>query len=133
MEKHPIGDIMETTMKNIREMVDVNTIIGDPIVTADGITLIPVSTVSFGFTSGGTDFHGKKQPPEASSNFGGGVGAGVRITPVAFVVVKGDSVRMMSIAPPPTTTIERVIETVPDVIDKVTDFVNNRKTETTDK
>ena len=133
MDKHPIGDIMETTMKNIKEMVDVNTIVGDPIVTADGITLIPVSTVSFGFTSGGTDFHGKHKPADAANSFGGGVGAGVRITPVAFVVVKGESVRMMSIAPPPTTTIERVIETVPDVIDKVTDFVNNRKTETTDK
>ena len=133
MDKHPIGDIMETTMKNIKEMVDVNTIVGDPIVTADGITLIPVSTVSFGFTSGGTDFHGKNKPADAANSFGGGVGAGVRITPVAFVVVKGESARMMSIAPPPTTTIERVIETVPDVIDKVTDFVNNRKTETTDK
>ena len=133
MDKHPIGDIMETTMKSIREMVDVNTIVGDPIVTADGITLIPVSNVSFGFTSGGSDFHGKNQPQNASNSFGGGVGAGVRITPVAFVVVNGDSVKMMNVAAPASTTIDRVIDAVPDVVDKITDFVNTQKSEKADK
>ena len=127
MDRHPIGDIMEVTMQKIREMVDVNTIVGDAITTADGVTLIPVSKVSFGFTSGGTDFHGKNQPQNANNSFGGGVGAGVHITPVAFVVVKGDSVKMLNVAPPPSSTIDRIIETVPDIIDKVTDIVNERK------
>ena len=129
MDRHPIGDIMETTMQKIREMVDVNTIVGNPITTSDGITLIPVSKVSFGFTSGGTDFHGKNQPQSANNSFGGGVGAGVNITPVAFVVVNGDSVKMLNVAPPVSSTIDRIIETVPEVIDKVTDFVNDRKTD----
>ncbi|NLB29907.1 MAG: sporulation protein YtfJ [Clostridiales bacterium] len=129
MDRHPIGDIMETTMQKIREMVDVNTIIGDPITTADGITLIPVSKVSFGFTSGGTDFHGKNQPANASNSFGGGAGAGVHITPVAFVVVKGDSVKMMNVAPPVSTTVDRVIDVVPEVIDRVSDFINERKSD----
>ena len=129
MDRHPIGDIMETTMQKIREMVDVNTIVGDPITTPEGIMLIPVSKVSFGFTSGGTDFHGKNQPQNANNSFGGGVGAGVHITPVAFVVVKGDSVKMLSVAPPVSSTIDRVIDVVPEVIDKVTDFVNERKSD----
>ena len=129
MDKHPIGDIMEVTMQKIREMIDVNTIVGDPITTVEGVTLIPVSKVSFGFTSGGTDFHGKNQPQNANNSFGGGVGAGVHITPVAFVVVKGDSVKMMNVAPPVSSTIDRVIDVVPEVIDKVTDFVNERKSD----
>ena len=81
MEKnHPIGDLMSTTMQKIREMVDVNTIIGTPIRTDDGITLIPVSKLSFGFASGGSDFMTKNQKPEADNAFGGGSGAGVNIS-----------------------------------------------------
>jgi sporulation protein YtfJ len=127
--KHPIGDLMDTTMQKIREMVDVNTIVGDPIVTSEGITLIPISKVTFGFTSGGTDFHGKNQPAGANNSFGGGAGAGVNIVPVAFLVVKGDSVRVLNIAPPATTTVDRIIETAPDVIDRVSDFIKDRKAE----
>ncbi|MDR0838487.1 MAG: GerW family sporulation protein [Oscillospiraceae bacterium] len=133
MDKHPIGDLMDTTMQKIREMVDANTIVGDPIVTGEGVTLIPVSKVTFGFTSGGSDFHGKNQPATADNSFGGGAGAGVNIVPVAFLVVKGESVKILNIAPPVTTTIDRVIETVPDVIDRVSDFVRERKKEDADK
>lgn len=96
MEKnHPIGDLMSTTMQKIREMVDVNTIIGTPIRTDDGITLIPVSKLSFGFASGGSDFMTKNQKPEADNAFGGGSGAGVNISPVAFLIVKGDTVKLL--------------------------------------
>ena len=96
MEKnHPIGDLMSTTMQKIREMVDVNTIIGTPIRTDDGITLIPVSKLSFGFASGGSDFVTKNQKPEADNAFGGGGGAGVNISPVAFLIVKGDTVKLL--------------------------------------
>ena len=127
MEKHPIGDLMETTMQKIREMVDANTIVGEPIVTANEITLIPVSKVCFGFASGGSDFQGKHQQPQAANSFGGGSGAGVNIIPVAFIVVKGDSVKILNVSPPATTTVDRVIELVPEVIDKVNDFIKKDK------
>ena len=125
--KHPIGDMMDVSMQKIREMVDVNTIVGDPIVTADGITLIPISKVTFGFTSGGLDYHGKNQPANSANSFGGGAGAGVNIVPVAFLVVKGESVRVLNIAPPATTTVDRVIETAPEIIERVTDLFKDKK------
>lgn len=110
-------------MQNIRKMVDVNTIIGEPI-EAGGITLIPVSKVSFGFASGGSDFQGKKSQAEGAPDlFGGGSGAGVNIVPVAFVVIKGDTVRMLNVAPPAATTVDRVIELVPEMIDKIQEMV----------
>jgi len=125
--KHPMGEIMEITMRKIREMVDVNTIVGDPIATADGITLIPISKVTFGFTSGGGEFNGKNQPANGKNTFGVGAGAGVNIVPVAFLVCKGDSVRVLNIAPPATTTVDRVIETAPELFDRVSDFIKDRK------
>lgn len=124
---HPINDLMSTTMQKIREMVDVNTIVGQPINTADGITLIPVSKLSFGFASGGTDFVSKNHKPGENNTFGGGSGAGVNISPVAFLVVKGDSVRLLPVDPPAGTTVDRVIEMVPEVVDKVTDFLEKKK------
>lgn len=133
-KQHPIGDLMSTTMQKIREMVDVNTIVGKPIEAGD-VTIIPVSKVSFGFASGGSDFITKNQKPEADNSFGGGSGAGVNIMPIAFLIVKGDTVRMLPIAPPPGTTVDRVVEMVPEVIDKVTGFIEkqqDKKAETTD-
>lgn len=130
MEKnHPIGDLMSTTMQKIREMVDVNTIIGTPIRTDDGITLIPVSKLSFGFASGGSDFVTKNQKPEADNAFGGGGGAGVNISPVAFLIVKGDTVKLLPVAPPANTTVDRVVELVPEMFDKVTGFIDQKKAE----
>lgn len=127
MDKHPIGDLMETTMQKIREMIDVNTIVGSPIVTADGITLIPISKVSFGFASGGSDFQTKHQRENQNNSFGGGSGAGVNIVPVAFLVVKGASIKLLNIAPPASTTVDRIIEMVPEVIDKVNDLWNKEQ------
>lgn len=120
---------MDTTMRKIKEMADANTVVGEPIVTSDGITLIPVSRVTFGFTSGGTDFHSKNKPSGAPSSFGGGSGAGVNIVPVAFLVVHGESVKLLNIAPPAATTLDRVVETVPEVIDRVGDILRERKKE----
>ena len=122
--EHPIGDMMEKTMSKIKEMVDVNTIVGTPITTPDGITLIPVSKVSFGFASGGTDF-----PVKEKSGFGGGNGAGIKIEPVGFLTIKDGSVRMINITPPADTTVDRVVELIPDVIDKVEAFIEKRKAE----
>lgn len=126
-KKHPINDLMSTTMQKIREMVDVNTIVGQPITTPDGITLIPVSKLSFGFASGGSDFMTKNHKPGDNNTFGGGSGAGVNISPVAFLIVKGDSVRLLPVDPPAATTVDRVIEMVPEVVDKVTDFLEKKK------
>ena len=103
-------------------MVDVNTIVGTPVTTPDGITLIPVSKVSFGFAAGGSDF-----PVKEKSGFGGGNGAGIKIEPVGFLTIKDGSVRMINITPPADTTLDRVIELIPDVIDKVEEFIEKRK------
>ena len=111
-------------MQKMREMIDANTIVGDPITTPDGITLIPVSKVSFGFAGGGSDIP-KKQ--ESNTGFGGGTGAGVNITPVAFIVAKGEDVSLIYVTPTALSTVDRVLEMVPDVIDKVTDFMKKEE------
>lgn len=130
MEKnHPISDLMSTTMQKIREMVDVNTIIGSPIRTDDGVTLIPVSKLTFGFASGGSDFSTKNQKPEADNAFGGGSGAGVNISPVAFLIVKGDTVKLLPVASPAGNTVDRVVELVPEMFDKVTGYIDKSKKE----
>ena len=126
MEKRPISDLMETTMQKVREIVDANTIVGEPISTADGVTLIPVSKLSFGFAGGGSDAAKKQETTDA---FGGGIGAGVNIVPIAFIVVKGDNVRLLHVSPPAASTLDRLIETVPEVFDKVTDMINKNKDE----
>ncbi|NLO46823.1 MAG: sporulation protein YtfJ [Clostridiales bacterium] len=127
MEKHPIGDLMETTMKKIREMVDVNTIVGAPITTPDGITLIPISKVSFGFAAGGSDFQTKNHQPGQNNAFGGGSGAGVTIAPVAFITVKDGVIKLMSVNPPAGTAIDRIVELVPEVLDKVKEMMSGKK------
>ena len=127
MAEHPIQGIMNVTMDKIHEMVDANTIIGKAITTEDGTTILPVSRVSFGFASGGSDFTSKNQKPEDDNSFGGGSGAGMNLSPVAFLIVKGDSVRLMPVAPPPGTAVDRVVEMVPDVIDKVTGFIEKQQ------
>ena len=127
MEKHPISDFMEVTLAKIREMVDVNTVIGQPITTPDGITMIPVSKVSLGFGVGGGDYNSKAQTPGGTNPFAGGSGAGINISPVAFLVIKDGNVKLINIAPPATTTIDRVVELVPEVIDKVQEMVKKDK------
>ena len=118
-----LAEMMEVSMRKIREMVDSNTVIGEPIVTADGVTLIPVSRMSFGFGCGGTDF-GK---PPADAKFGGGTGAGVHVEPVAFLVVKDGVTRILPVAMPAAGTVDRVIEMVPQVLDRVENFINKRE------
>ena len=132
-KNHPINDLMATTMQKIRDMVEVNTIVGQPISTPEGVTLIPISKLSFGFASGGSDFIPKNHKAGDSNTFGGGSGAGVNITPVAFLIIKGDSVRVLSVDPPAAATVDRIVETVPEVIDKVTDFLDKKKAEKEDK
>ncbi len=124
MENSNIGNLMDITMKKIHDMVDVNTVVGTPINTPDGITVIPVSRVSYAFASGGSDFRVKEKP-----GFGGGNGAGVKIEPIGFLIVKDGNVRMVSITPPASNTIDRVIEKAPELMDTVESFLKKRTAE----
>ena len=122
-KKAPLNDMMETAMGKIREMVDSNSIIGEPITTPDGVTVIPISRVSFGFGSGGGDYG------TAKTNFGGGAGAAVKIDPVAFLIVKDGITRVMPVAVPAVATVDRVLDLVPEVMDRVENFINKKKEE----
>ncbi len=123
-----LPNMLENTIAKIREMVDVNSVIGTPITTPEGVTIIPISKVSVGFGGGGSDFS-HKGPTNADLPFGGGVGGGVKVTPIAFLVVKGESVRMLPVASAPNTTTERIAEMLPDLIDKVSGLLDKKNGE----
>lgn len=120
--EHPIGNLMNITMDKIKEMVDVNTIVGNPITAADGTLIIPVSKVSYGFASGGSDLPTKNENKDL---FGGGSGAGVTIQPVAFLTVYKGNVRLISIGG--GDGIDKLMGMVPDVVDKVKGFFKKDK------
>ena len=115
-----LPNMLDNTIAKIREMVDVNSVIGTPITTPDGVTIIPVSKVSVGFGGGGSDFTSNKDA------FGGGAGGGVKVTPICFLIVKDGAVRMMPVAAPANTTADRIVEQVPDVLDKIASFIDSR-------
>jgi len=118
-KQHPIQGVMETAMRNIKDMVDVNTVVGDPITVQDGTVIIPVSKVGFGFASGGSDFDTKNSSRE-NPCFGGGSGAGITVTPVAFLVInKSGSVSMLNIDNPQMSAVDKAIEMVPGLIEKL--------------
>ena len=117
---HPIEGMMGTTMEKIREMTDVNTIIGDPITTSDGTVIIPVSKVSFGFGSGGSDWPSKSTPKDL---FGGGAGAGISIQPLAFLVVSNGSVKLLQLDQS-ANTADHMVNMVPEVIDKISGLIS---------
>ena len=120
-----IPEMMEGTISKIREMVDVNSVVGDPITTADGVTIIPISKVSVGLAGGGSDFV-SRHVNHHENPFGGGVGAGVNVTPVAFLIIKEGNVRMLPVAAPANTTADRLVEMVPDTLDKIAAFIDAR-------
>lgn len=119
--KSPINDIMETSLNNLKKIIDVNTVIGEPIVIAGGPTIIPVSKVSFGIGTGGSDIPTKDQ----STKFGGGSGAGATITPLAFLVINGTDVKILHLSPSENTA-ERLVGMVPEVVDKVSDIFSKK-------
>ena len=110
-------------MSKVREMVSSDTVIGQPITTPDGVTLVPVSRLSFGFTCGGSDF-GKQVD---GKNFAGGTASAVKVDPVAFLVVKDGVTRVMPVAIPAMGTADRIIEMVPQVMDRVENFIDKKK------
>ena len=119
-----LSNMIENTLMKVKDMISVNDVVGDPIVTADGVTIIPISKVSVGFGGGGSDFV-SKNPNKQENPFGGGVGGGVKVTPIAFIVIKGDSIRMLPVATPANTTPDRIVEMVPDVLDKISCFIES--------
>ena len=126
-KKNPLNEVLQESMAKVREMVDTNTIVGQPIQTPDGVTLIPISRVSFGFGGGGTAF-GNKKEPAADPSLGTAMGAGVKVEPVSFLIIKDGTVRVLPVAVPAVTTVDRIVEMVPDVVDKVSGFIK-KKTE----
>lgn len=132
MNNHPIEVLMETAMNSIKEMVDVNTIIGDPIETKNGMVIIPISKVCFGFAAGGSEFKGetideykrkeKEEEVQYRLPFGGGSGAGISINPVAFVIVQKDTIKVVPIEH--TSAIDKLMDFVPDLIDRANNIID---------
>ena len=122
-----ISEMLASTMEKMQKMVDVNTIIGAP-VDVGGVTVVPISKVRIGVGGGGSDFATKNALAAKKDPFGGGIGGGVNIDPVAFLIIKGDSVRMLPVAEPASSTADRLLEQAPELIDKLADFLDSRKT-----
>lgn len=120
-----LSNMLSSTIDEIKKMVDANTVVGEAIKTDDGVTIIPISKISIGFGGGGSDFV-SKNPNTKENPFGGGAGAGVKVTPVAFLVVKDGTVRMLPVAAPANTTADRLVEMIPDTLDKITGFIDSR-------
>lgn len=142
MSEHPIEGLMTTAMNSIKDMIDVNTIIGEPIETSNNIVIIPISKVSFGFAAGGSEFKGetideykkveKEEQIQYRLPFGGGAGAGVTINPVAFLVIQANNIKLMPLCH--SSSIDRLLDYVPDLMEKTNNMMNrivsNKKEET---
>lgn len=125
MAEHPIENLMVTAMTSLRDMIDVNTIVGDTVETPDGTTIIPVSKVSFGFASGGSEFNTNKLnkfSETAKLPFGGGSGAGVKISPVAFLVVKDGTIKLLTVEA--NSPLDKLVDALPDLANKLVDTVD---------
>ena len=122
-----INELLGASMSKVREMVDANTVVGTPIQAGEGTTLIPISKISFAMASGGSDL--KPKAAASALPFGGGAGCGVKIVPVAFLVLQGERVRVLPIAEPASNAVERMVEQFPVLVDKISDLVQGRKTE----
>lgn len=116
-DQHPISEFTQSALNSLRSLVDVNSIIGDPITTADGTVIVPVSKVSFGYGSGGTDL-----PTTRPDLFGGGTGGGVTIQPLAFLVIHGGKVELLQLQTADNTG-DRIVNAVPNVLDKIMDLI----------
>ena len=122
MKEQSASGILGTAIDKIRDLVDVSTIVGEPVFSGEGITIIPVSKVTYGFAAGGSDFPSKNN----AELFGGGGGAGITITPVAFVVINNGNVTIKSV-PTGDNTAEKIVGLVPEVVDTVTGLLNKNK------
>ena len=125
MTDHPINGLMDHAMDRLKSMVDVNTIVGNPVTTPDGTIIIPVSKVGFGFATGGSDFAQKESKDAAL--FGGGSGAGVSISPVAFLVVGKDQIKLLPISNASAGPADKIIDAIPDMVEKVNGLIQKHK------
>jgi sporulation protein YtfJ len=132
MSDHPIQGLMTTAMENLKEMIDVNTIIGDPVETPDGSVILTVSKVGFGFAAGGSEFildggnDSSNQGSEKTKHpFGGGSGGGVSITPIAFLIVNSHGVKMVHLDES-THLYERILDLAPQAVDKIQQMFSNK-------
>lgn len=125
MDNNPISELMQTTMDNVKKVLKVDTVVGDPIITPDGITLVPISKISLGFGGGGFEFNSKKAGE--ARPYGGGNATGVKIEPIGFLVIKEGTVRMINVTPPASNTVDRIIDLVPQVMDRVDNFIAKQK------
>ena len=126
-EKHPIENLMMTAMTSLESMIDVNTIVGDMVTTPDGTVIIPVSKVCFGFAAGGSEFNTNKLNKFSENTklpFGGGSGAGVNIMPMAFLVVKDSTIRLLNVCG--NTTVDKIIDLIPEVMTKVENYMDKK-------
>lgn len=127
MEKnHPVNELMAETIRRIRDAVDANTVVGETIVAGE-VTLVPVSKISFGFGTGGSEFGGKAPKALGENPFGGGGGAGVKVIPVCFLVVNGTSVKVLPVDAAPETSLDRVVDMIPDVVNKISSLIEEKK------
>lgn len=124
---HNISEMLTSAMEKMQKMVDVNTIVGAPVNVGGDVIIVPITKVHIGMGGGGTDLATKSALSAKKDPFGGGLGAGVSIDPVAFLVIRGDSVRMLPVAEPASTTVDRIVEQAPDLLDKLADFLDGRK------
>ncbi len=124
MSENKVNNLLGASMDKIKEMVDVNTVVGNPITTPDGTTVIPISRVSYGFAGGGTDLPSKAQPDKGL--FAGGSGAGITISPIAFLVVANGNVRILQIEPY-LSSVDRIVANAPDMLDKITGLFKKDK------
>ena len=124
MSDHPIQGLMDTAMSNIKSMVDVNTIVGEPVTTPDGTVIVPISTVSFGFGAGGSEFAAKKDTVTPQNPmYGGGCGGGANVKPVAFLVVGGGNIKLLPITDKQSPA-DKIIDLVPELVDKMNNAVS---------
>lgn len=127
MEKnHPVSELMTETIQKIKEAVDANTVMGEPI-TAGEVTLIPVSKISLGFGTGGSEMAGNAPKCCGENPFGGGGGAGLKVVPVCFLVITGTTVRVLPVEAAPETSLDRIVDMIPDVVSKLTSLVEEKK------
>ncbi len=142
LENHPIEGLMKTAMQNIKEMVDVNTILGDPVETLDGSVIVPISRVTFGFAAGGSEFDvtqakAKEKDRDRNQNqealeagkfpFGGGSGAGITINPVAFLVVGKDQTKLLPVQS--NVLVDRILDSAPQLLDKLQNLIGPKNSE----
>ncbi len=132
MNEHPIQGLMNTAMDSIKDMIDVNTIIGEPIETSNNTLIIPISKVTFGFAAGGSEFNGetideytkkdKEEEIQYRLPFGGGSGAGVKICPVAFLIMQNNNVKLLPVDH--TSAVDKLLDYMPDLVEKTNNLIN---------